>query len=166
MNLSPAELVEWARQKSFIDDDGCWQYLGCRNTRGYPIAYMAGVCFPLRRRIFNAAVRTLAVGEFVSMTCGCIGCVNPAHMRANTRSVYMRRAIGPNRPADVVVRVTAAQRRRPDCRLNMEAARAIRARYMAGELQRTIAADYRVSRSLVSMVVRQQIWREPSPWAI
>jgi hypothetical protein len=166
MSLSPAELVEWARLKSYIDEDGCWQYVGGTNARGYPVAYLDGACFPLRRRVFAGAVRSLGRGEYVSMSCGQWRCVNPEHMRAGSRSQYMRRACGGARSADIVVRVTAAQRARPDCRLNMEAARTIRRRVEAGELQRMVAAELGVSRSLVSMVVRNRIWREPSPWAI
>ena len=53
------------------------------------------------------------------------------------------------------------QRNRRTVKLNMVQARAIRARYAAGDVtQQTLANEYAVPQPLISKVVNHQIWKE------
>lgn len=160
-DLSPAQLIEWARQKCFIDEGGCWQYLGGRTSSNYPVGYIGGVGVPLRRVIYNASGRCLERGQVVTMTCGENACLNQRHMVARAKS-YDRK--GKKRNASTVSRLTLAQRRRS--KLDLDTVRAIRERAAAGEFQRDMAAEYGISPSSVSAIVMHKIWREVSPWAI
>jgi hypothetical protein len=165
--LTGGELIEYARQRSFIDDDGCWQWLGGRTSNGYPVFYHAGATASVRREIFRAASGSIAPEARLSMTCGECLCVNPAHMVSGSYTDYMRRDRGgKRRPADIVWRVTLAQRKRRDTKLTLDDARRIRERAAVGDKHKDIAADHGVSRSLIGRVVAGLNWREPSPWAI
>jgi len=166
--LSPAEFVEWVRLCCFIDEDsGCWLYQRSHNDKGYPIAYGTGVRFGVRRPLYVAAIGEIPADRFVSLICGCVSCLNPAHMRAVTRSQYMHKAVGGRpRRADILVRVTAAQRRRADTKLTLVAARQIRARIALGDKYAAIAADYNCTPQNISYIAQNRTWREPSPWAI
>jgi hypothetical protein len=162
------ELVEWARQKCDTAD-GCWIWQGGHNARGYPLGYMRGAAFTLRRRVYEAThpAEPLAAGYYVSLRCGQIGCLNPKHMRRVTRSQYMQAAVGgKRRSADVVAHVTAAQRRRRTIKMTLDSARELRRRVEAGASLGDVAPIYGISRANASLIVRNEIWREPSPWAI
>jgi hypothetical protein len=161
------ELVEWVRQKSY-DDGDCWRWLGGHNAAGYPLGYMRGTAFTLRRRVYAATHpdQPLA-GRYVSMACGEIGCLNPKHMRVVTRFQYMRAAVGGKpRNADVVAHVTAAQRRRPTTKMTMDKARELRRQLHDGATLSQVAQQFGITKSNASLIARHETWREPSPWAI
>jgi hypothetical protein len=167
MNLAARDVIAWFDERCQRAAGGCKLYLGSCNRNGYPVGYIGGVGVPLRRVVYAAARGGVPSGKYLSMVCRSWNCLNPEHMRAYTRAEYMRKSVGGRpRPSGVVATVTAAQRRRPDCKLSMTAARAIRERAAAGESQVDIARDYKCSRASISMVISHKSWREPSPWAI
>lgn len=152
------------------DPDPCWIWTSSRNVNGYPLLAVfkadgSRTSVGARRAVWTAAVRkTLPTDRFLSMRCGDRACLNPAHMVPLTRGEYMAVRTG-RRNADEVLRATLGRRRGRDVKLTLELARQVRARLQSGELGRAIAADLGVSRSLVSSIKTNRLWRESTPFA-
>jgi hypothetical protein len=51
-------------------------------------------------------------------------------------------------------------------KLNSELAQIIRARFAAGELGKTLAYEYGVTKTTISMIVTGRIWQCPSPTSV
>jgi hypothetical protein len=167
MNLESPELLDLIRRRCRLDEDtACWHWRGAVNDQGYPVVFDSARKRNVRARTAIFARLHGGVGHrrFVTLTCGERACLNPAHMRLETRSQYMRRSVK-HKSADVVARMQTSRRR--NAKLTLDRAREIRrTRNETSETLQTIATRYNVSRALVSQIIRNQVWREPSPWAI
>lgn len=162
MTLAPAELLSFIRSHCRIDEEGCWIWRGGTNGKPeYPTARVNGRVLTLRPRVFEWSG---GKGPQVAVRCDKRRCLNPACMVAT--SIYERNAArrGKPRSADIVARTTLALRRTPRTKLDLDLARAIRARVEGGEKQITLSRELGVSRDTISKVVLGRYWREPSPW--
>jgi hypothetical protein len=152
------------------DPDPCRIWTGSRNVNGYPLLSVlkpdgGRTSVGARRTVWQADGRKpLPLDRFLSMRCGERACLNPAHMVPRTRVEYLAHRSG-RRNADEVLRATLGRRRGRDVKLSVDLARQVRARLHAGELGTSIAADLGVSRSLVSQIKANRLWRETSPFA-
>ena len=173
--------LDWVRARCDIEAgerSPCWLWRGGTNGSGYPLfvqrrAQADGTPgkpsgLPARRVVWALAGRAApAEGRYLALTCRESRCLNPDHMLAVTRVQYMGRALGGKpRPAHHSAAARKGRRTAPDVKITLEIARSIRARLEGGELQKHVAADLGVSRSLVSMVWRHKHWRETTPFSI
>lgn len=74
-------------------------------------------------------------------------CCNPRHLRFDTRS------------GNVADMVAAGRARNGNTRLTAEAVRVMRERYAHGAPQAVLAADYSVSPTMVSAIIRGRRWK-------
>jgi hypothetical protein len=169
MNLASPQLLEQISARcSHEEENDCWHWTGAVNYQGYPVVFDSERKRNVRARtaIFGRLHGGISHRRFVTMTCGERACLNPAHMRIESRSQYMRRSVK-HKSADVVARMRESRRRSATAKLTL--ADAIEIRRLRNDSDLTLQAigdRYAVSRALVSQIIRNQVWREASPWAI
>lgn len=137
----------------------CLLWQGAHNGTGHP-RHAGG---SVRRAVWALTHRPAPANRIVTVTCGQIACLNPAHLALTTRGEVTR--IVHNRP-DVRMRRAAASARTNQAtmgKISMAIARQIRASTQTGV---DLARHYGVSTSLVSLVRQGKTWveRTASPW--
>lgn len=115
----------------------------------------------LRRIVYEAAKGPVQPHLMVSVTCEHSMCLNPEHMKANTKGAVLKRTYATTDLASrrsISSRATARKR----AKLNMDKARAIRA---SDETIDVLAGRYGVDRTLISQIRRGTAWKDASPFA-
>lgn len=147
----------------------CWHWQGaCRSKTHTPLFYNPATrkMRPGRHVVWSFVNGPVPKGMYMGIRKRCDpDCLNPSHLLVLTRSQYMRRA-NSKRDASAISRLILASRRRPDRKLDIEKARAIRARLAAGVPPKHVAAEFGVSRSNVNLVKSNRIWRDATPWGL
>jgi hypothetical protein len=88
--------------------DGCWEWTGYRNAKGYGAAYFRGrKSMPAHRAIYVLAVGAVADGLVLDHLCRNRACVNPAHLEVVTNRVNVLR--GDTLPAKFAARTHCAK---------------------------------------------------------
>jgi hypothetical protein len=169
-----AYLREHIRHRCREDaDTGCWHWRMSFNNKagdGVPVMAMPGSRRTVSVRRVSAGLTGVALGaRVVVCTCECFDCVRPEHMRVLSRRQLTRQmmakgliATGPTRSAKKL----AAARAKPHVRMSMEIARAMRARYLELANCKAVAAEFGVLHSHAHRIIRGELWREPSPFAV
>jgi hypothetical protein len=137
---------------------------------GIPVMSMPGS----RRTVSVRRLAAMLAGHppgrrVVVCVCECAECVRPEHMRVLSRRQLTQQMLadgriprGPTRSAKKL----AAARARPHVRMTMEIARAMRARYLELANCKAVAAEFGVLHSHAHRIIRGELWREPSPFAV
>jgi hypothetical protein len=131
--------------------DECWPWTAGRNHQGYG-----------RMRVFYRAIAAHRLAFMVSTgsdpgdlavlhTCDNPPCCNPAHLFLGTLADNNRDRAAKGR--------SCRGEEQKDAKLTADAVRAIRARSRAGEQGKDLAADFGVSRSAISLILRGRTWR-------
>ena len=109
--------------------------------------------------------RELKPGEVIAMTCGCDACLRRKHMEVIGKGEVSRRNWA--KPGAKVLRsAKCREASQAQAKLDMEKARAIRARLADGATQVSLVPEFDVSQALISRVARGDAWKEPvSPFA-
>ncbi len=148
-NKTVAERL-WAKTQPQGD---CLVWIGAR-SRGYGHISVQTKMRLVHRVAYELAYGGIPDGLDVLHTCDNPSCVNPDHLRVGTHTDNMRdmqnkgRNRQPSGEQSAQSKLTAAQ------------VRAIRERYAAGGVSlREVARDYGVHLSLISLIVRREIWR-------
>lgn len=115
----------------------------------------------VRRIAFFLAKHKPLDGLYVYMKCGDARCVNPEHMVARSRRDVNK---GPRR-TDHAARAAEGRRRSKVNKLDWNKAREIRARLLAGERGQSLAAEYGVSKHLISRIKVGKAWAERNPFS-
>lgn len=149
---TPAAVRLWARVAK-QDGDGCWEWTGGGNDRGYGTLYdgEAGSLVYAHRLSWEIANREPAGERVVCHRCDNPPCVRPDHLfigdtQANTADMVAKRR-------------HAFGERNVHAKLTGSAAREIRDRHAAGEGVATLAAAYGISRSIITAIINWRIWR-------
>ena len=85
-------------EKVGIEENGCWQWIGAKNRKGYGFFFWKG-----KQRYAHRVVWDMRHGEFppdnltIDHLCGNPGCVNPEHLELVTIQENIRRAVHANR---------------------------------------------------------------------
>jgi hypothetical protein len=145
-------------KKRIIEEGDCWIWTGPRtwNTRT-PLVSHGGNMVPVRRLILT--LKGQPIPAFVSTSCGCRECVNPAHFTLRTAKEHAQvMCDAANEPSPKAIRIAkVAATKRKQGKLTMEQAREIRNGDMTCD---EAAAMYGVDRSLASKIRRGESWRE------
>ena len=155
--MTPAQI----KARCAVGEGGCWEWPG-------PFDHTTPALW-LKidgRRVKRSVRRLLSPaqpGRRPSADCGNWRCVTPAHIVWLTRSELMRR-MGP-RCVQHTLAIRAARRRQAR-KLDLQKAREIRARLLAGEHKLVIAAEYGVHRSTVRLIEIGRCWAEVTPWSL
>lgn len=76
-------LASWLRNTEEVD--GCWLWLGQRNSQGYARVEIAGKNYQLHRVMFELVRGPLRPEDTVDHACNRKRCVNPNHMSRMSR---------------------------------------------------------------------------------
>lgn len=130
----------------------CWEWRGATNNDGYG-RFRVG----RKHERAHAILLLWTTGhkpQYVMHKCDNPACVRPSHLKEGTHGLNMQDAY--------------KKRRRPACapkgvkhykaRFTAEQVQLIRARYAAGESQKSIGADYGVCQSHISQIVRRKAY--------
>lgn len=148
----------WSKVDRHTTAGGCWLWVGRRDSAGYgTIRWRQPDGRPTLKRATHLAWK-VTYGEWPARgTSLCHRCDNPPCVRVD----HLFRGTNRTNTADRTEKGRgAAGRRNGSARLSDDDVRAIRARYAAGDVtQTTLAAEFGVSQSLVSLIVLDKNWR-------
>lgn len=127
-----------------VEDRGyrtaCWIWQGGTNRRGYGQSRYAGRGEEAHRAYYRKHVGQIPAGFDVDHLCRVPPCVNPDHLEAVTHAENLRRG---------------------NCaKLSSEDVIAIRRLLSAGVMQKTIAAQFGVSRCNISGICHHRTWKD------
>jgi hypothetical protein len=134
-----------------VTESGCWIWLGNCRTDGYGRLRFNNKTYTAHRFSYRAFVGEIPNALHVLHKCDVRGCVNPDHLflGTNVDNIKDRSAKGRSAKGD----------RSPQAKLCRSQVLEIRKAYSAGNVtQKDIANAYGVSRSLVSAIVRREVW--------
>lgn len=136
--------------------DGCWQWLGAKNAKGYGIINVSYKCVLAHRVSFcaNNGIDLEEIrGGFVCHHCDNPECVNPDHL-------YLGDAVTNQRDKESRGRVRPARGERHwRAKLNSEQVVRIRELYSLGTSQSKLGKMFGVDQTVVSDLVRRNTWR-------
>ncbi len=72
-------------------DDGCWEWLGGRNSWGYGVSYENHRAQPAHRVVYERLVGPIPEGLELDHLCRNRACCNPGHLEPVTRQENLRR---------------------------------------------------------------------------
>lgn len=149
---TPEELF-WS-QVERGDESSCWMWRGALVRHGYGYFRYRGTIATYAHRYSYCLSTGMSVdgfGKLVIMhSCDNPGCVNPSHLRLATQTENVRDMYEKDRGAKGA--------RRGHAKLNDDAVREIRLRYMNGEKQRVLAEEFGVNQSIISTIVTRKTW--------
>ncbi len=145
-----------------IEDGDCWIWQGAMASKKYPAFKPAKDGESLvRRLVLKLDGRAVPDGRRAACTWGEPLCVNPAHLTHSTVRAIAKKA-AKNHPVSYQRRGAklAALMRGPKGpgKLRIEDVREIRA--CEGKTQIALAMQYGVARSLISRILRNEVWRD------
>lgn len=110
--MSPVIATRAFWRKTVVNiETGCWDWIGARNSKGYPCWSRNSRAVLAHRVAYESLVGAIPAGMTIDHLCGRAVCVNPEHMEVVTRATNSRRG----RP-QVPLRTDASRPRyrRPD----------------------------------------------------
>lgn len=157
------KVLERIRLFCKVDDDGCWRWHGCKGADGQPRMWHRGRARPARRVALWAKLKgSLPRDRYAFNTCGNGDCVNPACLKAVSRSTYTKAA--EQRRPDIKIRRLVARRRLS--KLQAHQVRLIRQRLAEGEQVKRLAAELGLTPTMVSRIKNGKAWRLSSPFGV
>lgn len=142
----------WARVDRSQGDNACWPWTGARKPFGHGNLSWHGRYDVAHRIAYELTVGPITPGAVIRHRCDNPPCCNPRHLVPGTHADNVRDAHDRGR--------CATGERSGTAKLTAAEVAEIRQRYAAGGVrQRDIAADYRVSQTLIGLIVRGKRWR-------
>jgi len=80
--------------------NGCWQWIGANNGKGYGLTTVKSSLKYAHRVSYEVFVGPIPNGYEIDHTCNNKGCINPAHLKPVLHSENIRRAVGDTPDAD------------------------------------------------------------------
>lgn len=130
--------------------DDCWEWTAYRNPRGYGYFHRNGHPVPAHRLSYELCNGPIPEGMFVCHKCDNPPCVNPNHLwlgtnadNTNDRNRKGRNPVGGHHHAAKLTESQVIE---------------IRQRASSGEKQYELAREFKVARSLISLIVNRKLW--------
>ena len=161
----------WARLVT--NNTGCREWVGARSNNGYGNVAVGGTTWKAHRLAWTLFNGPIPDGLYVCHRCDNPPCCNPDHlflgtpkqnqedMHSKGRFRTARRVAGWRVASATLSRPRPEYRgsNNPNARLSRDDVQTIRERYASGGVsQAKIAAEYGVSQSVVSTIVRRKAW--------
>lgn len=132
--------------------EDCWRWLGSTTLKGYGSFWDGQRLRPAHAVAYELMVGPIPLGLDCCHSCDNPPCVRPDHLFLGTRRENLqdmsRKGRSTRGEKDAMAKLSTGQ------------VEAIRARYAAGGVyQREIAAEYGVSRSLISAILVRRAWQ-------
>lgn len=144
-------LIEKIQRRGWTEtSSGCWEWGGTTTPKGYGVLHLTGGKKLAHRAAYEAWVGSIPAGLFVRHKCDNRSCINPDHLETGTAAQNSRDMRDRGR--------FPSGENHWWSKLSEDKAKEIREEYAKGRLQREIAADYGVSQTLISAVVRGKVW--------
>ena len=155
--MSTLEKRFWAKVRK---TEGCWLWVGCRDHHGYGQIARGGKYgghMKAHRASYELSVGPVPDGMHVLHRCDNPSCVRPDHLFLGDHSANMRdmwnkgrgRCDGGGRPGSA----------NGNHRLTEEQVASIIRRHRAGDSSRKLGAEFGVSKTLVLMIARGDVWK-------
>lgn len=160
-----------------VDKSGeCWLWTGAHTSTGYGKINVDGIPVLAHRLAWEMTNGTIPAGLCICHHCDKPQCVNPEHLFLGTHRENTADMIAKGRSSAIGVSgVANIMQRRPEKRhwgeknghakLSAETVSEIRTKYQNGSSKPALAAQFRVCRQHIGMIVRGKLWRhllEPS----
>ena len=144
MHVAPADtagdaafILDWALGLCRCNDAGCHSWIGFTDPVRGPAVKFRGVNYSLRRLVYASATgKALTPLQSVRPKCGNEACLNPDHLRAESRVAALK---GIRRP--VATRIRMALKRRQHSPYTDEQLAAVRAQHASGQITAEQAAE-------------------------
>ena len=135
------------------DNNGCWNFAGCKNTRGYGKIRQGEKVILTHRAIYEHYNGKIKNGLCVCHKCDNPSCVNPNHLFAGTPQDNANDMVSKGRCADK----TGVKNGR--AKINQDIANKIRSIYSEKNLsQRKIAKMFNLDNSTICAIVNNKSW--------
>lgn len=144
-------------------DEGCWPWTAGASAEGYGMFRTGGqhgLITTANRMAYILTHGPLPDDEDVCHSCDNPPCCRPSHLFRGTRAVNMQDAFRKGRSRGLLVPGEFRGERQGQSKLTDDAVREIRRRYAAGGVRQSdLAAEFGVSKSLISYVVSGKGWK-------
>lgn len=135
--------------------EGCWEWSGPRSDKGYGLTKYRMRQVRAHRLTWELLFGPIPDGMRVCHTCDNPPCCRPNHLFLGTDADNVHDAQAKGRRKSRQINVI-----RPNAKLTSDQVAQIRARYLVGaDRQVDLAAEFGVSQSIISRVVRGVYWR-------
>lgn len=74
------DIVDRLLNKTSIQDNGCWMFIGARNSDGYGTVRYQGKAYGAHRLAYELFVEPIPAGASILHTCDNPWCINPDHL--------------------------------------------------------------------------------------
>lgn len=145
-----------------VDKSGdCWVWIGGRIPQGYGAVWVDGRNHPAHRVAWELTIGPIPPGLFVLHHCDNMPCVRPSHLWLGTQLDNMADKAQKGRAATGLRNGshTRPERRPHRHTLTRGDVRAMRELAEKGSSHRDLATRYMVSRSHVSRILSNDVWR-------
>lgn len=149
-HLNPDYFWSFVRKS---EGDGCWEWNGHRNAKGYGHISVVGNLVLAHRHAWALTHGPIPEGMFCLHHCDNPPCVRPDHLYIGTKKDNARDRSLRGRGCD------SRGELHPSAKLSAAQVREIRVRRASGERTSRVAKDYSVSPQLVSAIHYRRIWR-------
>lgn len=157
---SPLSLDHLARRIAngldTANDGECWEWTRAKNQDGYGTITYAGKTWLVHRWSFQLATGIDTGGSQVLHRCDNPPCINPDHLWLGDRSANMADCFAKGRSSIAPHFIRGESN--GSAKLTAVQVIEIRRRLRSGDFQKSIAADYGVSRSLIGQIGQLIIW--------
>jgi hypothetical protein len=139
--------------------DGCWEWVGGRNTAGYGLIKINGRTMHVTRYILGVKIgRPLIASELALHRCDNPPCVNPDHLFVGSTKDNYDDMVAKGRHRFPGTGTPQRGEAHPKTTLTDDSVISIRERFANGEARAVLARDFGVTWSTIDRIVKRLVW--------
>jgi Helix-turn-helix domain/HNH endonuclease len=144
---NPETLMTRIQGKRLITENGCWEWLGTKNPKGYGMISIDGYMYTVHRVVAEICLGLNRKDQNVHALHSCDNptCFNPDHLYLGTNDDNVQDRFDRNKWGKIA-------------KLTPEQVTRIKIEYERGRSQREIATEYGVHQSTVSRIINNKRW--------